>query len=102
MLSKQIRSESTIPHKIITTEFTLPPMLVEALFQLVVFINRIHSQSQDRISRQAFEASQSLYESNDTSSWYNTVVSWLFSNGLDINYLPPLKYVNETNKTLIS
>ena len=77
-------------------------MLVEALFQLAVFIDMIHSQSQDRISRQAFEASQSLYESNDTSSWYNTVVSWLFSNGLDINYLPPLKYVNETNKTLIS
>ena len=48
MLSKQIRSESTIPHKIITTEFTLPPMLVEAHFQQVVFINRIHIQSQDR------------------------------------------------------
>ena len=56
MLSKQIRSESTIPHKIITTEFTLPPMLVEAHFQLVIFINRPYSQSQVRISGQAFEA----------------------------------------------
>ena len=57
MLSRQLRSKSTVPHDIVRAEFSLPPMLVEALFQLVVFIHRIHSQPQDRISRQAFEAS---------------------------------------------
>ena len=30
------------------------------------------------------------------------VVSWLFTNNVDINNLPPLKYDHETNKTLIS
>ena len=75
MLSQQNGSKSIVPHEIIRGEFTLPPMLVETLFQLVVFINRIHSQSQDRISRQAFKASRSLYESGDTISWYNTMVS---------------------------
>ena len=56
-------------------EFGLPPMLVEALFQVVAFIHRIHSQPQDRISRRAFEASRSLHAFGDTSSWYSIVVS---------------------------
>ena len=77
-------------------------MLVEALFQLVVFITTIHSQSQDRISHQAFEASRSPYESGDTISWYSTVVRGLFTSGLDINNLPPLRYDYDTNKTSIS
>ena len=82
MLSCQLRSKSTVPHDIIRVEFSLPPMLVEALFEPVLCIHRIHSQLQDRISRQAFEASQSLYASGDSSSWYSTVVSWLLANGI--------------------
>ena len=65
MLSCQLRSKSTVPHDIIRVEVTLPSMLVEALFQIVAFIHKIHSQPQDRISHQAFEASRSLYESGD-------------------------------------
>ena len=75
MLSRQLRSKSTVPHDIIRAEFSLPLMLVEALFQVVVFIHRIHSQPQDRISCRAFEASRSLHVSGDTSSWYSIVVS---------------------------
>ena len=60
---------------IIRAEFTLFPVLVDSA--LVIFINSIHNQSQDRISHQAFEASQSFYESDDISSWYNTMASWL-------------------------
>ena len=63
MLSRLLQSKSRVPHDIIRAEFTLPPMLVEALFQLVIFIHRIHSQPHDKISHQAFEASRSLYES---------------------------------------
>ena len=62
MLSRQLQSKSISPDDMSRPEFTLPPMLLEARFQVVVFINRIHSQSQDKISRQAFEASRSLYE----------------------------------------
>ena len=76
-------------------------MLVEALFQLVVFIHKIHSLPQDRISHQAFEASRSLYTSGDSSSWYSTVVSWLLANGIVINNLPTLKYNHDTDQTLI-
>ena len=69
MLSRQLRIKSTIPRDIIRVEFSLPPMLVEALLQLVVFIHRnLHSQPHDRISHQAFEASRLLYESGYTSS----------------------------------
>ena len=64
MLSRQLRSKSTVPHDIIRAEFSLPPMLVEP---------------QDRISRRAFEASRSLHASGDTSSWYSIVVSWLLA-----------------------
>ena len=60
MLSRQLQSKSISPDDMSRPEFTLPPMLLEARFQVVVFINRIHSQSQDKISRQAFEASRSL------------------------------------------
>ena len=102
MLSRQLRSKSIVPHDIIRAEFTLPPMLVETLFQLVVFIHRIHSQPHDRISHQAFEASRLLYESGYTSSWYGMTVSWLLANGVDINNLPPLRYNHAIDNTLIS
>ena len=46
MLSRQLRTKSTIPHDIIRAELTL--LLVEALYKL-------HSQPQGWISRQAFE-----------------------------------------------
>ena len=98
MLSRQLRSKSTILHEIIRAEFTLPPMLVEAFLQLVVFIHRIHSQPHDCISRQAFEASRSLYESGNTSYWYIIVVSWLLANDLDINNVPPLRYKHESDR----
>ena len=98
-IPKQI---DNLPYEIIRAKFTLPSMLAEAHFQLVVFIHRIHSQPQDMICRQDFEASQSLYESKDTSSWYNIVVSWLLANGLDINNLPPFRYNHENDKTLSS
>ena len=102
MLLRQLQSKSTISHDNIRAKFTLPPMLVDALFQLVVFIHRIHSQAHDRISHQAFEASHSLYEFSYTSSWYGMIGSWLLANGLDINNLPPLKYNHAIDNTLIS
>ena len=89
MLSCQLQSKSTLPNDIIRVKLTLPPMLVDALFQLIVdFIHRIQ-----------LEASQSLYESGYTSSWYGMMVSWLLANSLDINNLPPLRY-NHTTITL--
>ena len=57
---------------------------------------------QTKISRQAFEASRSLYVSGYTSSWYSNVVSWLLANGIYINILLPLKYNHGIAKTLIS
>ena len=60
-------------------------MLVDTFFQLVVIINRI--------SHEAFEAFQKLYEFDNTNSWYNIVVSWLFSYDFDINYTQ-VKWIN--------
>ena len=97
-LSRQIRSKSTMPHEIIREDFTAPNMLVESPIQLVVFINRIHSQPQHRISRQAFDASRSLYDSRDTSSWCSTMINWLLKKGIDINNLSSLRYDQEIDK----
>ena len=79
-------------------------MLVEVCFQLVVFINRIHSQSQDGISRQLSKASQSLYEFGDTSFWYNVVVTCKLAicKHPRVNNLPSFRYYHEIDKTLIS
>ena len=78
MLSCELQSKSTMPRDKIRAELTLPPMLVEVFFQLVVFINRTHNQSHDRISHQAFEASRSLNESDGTSSWYKSWYNFRF------------------------
>ena len=42
MLSCQLRSKSTVPN--VRAEFSLPPILANALFQVVIFIDQIHSQ----------------------------------------------------------
>ena len=77
-------------------------MLVEVLFQLVVFIDIIHGHSQDRLSPQAFNVSQSLIEFEYTSSWYGNMGSWFLENSLDINNLAPPRYDQDTFITLIS
>ena len=102
MLSRLIRSKSSVPHEVIRAEFALPPMLVEALFQIVVFIRRISNQSLDRLSRRAFDASRNLHNLGDRTSWYSHTISFLEEYGLDINKLPPLKYNKHGVRTLIS
>ena len=61
--------------------------LVETLFRTVVC-----KKSLDRLSRQAFEASTQLPESNDRDSWYNHTRRWLAKHGLDKRNFAPLQY----------
>ena len=65
-------------HDIIRVEFTLPPMLVKVMFQLVVFINRIHSQSQDKISHSDFEPSRSYQLSDGPNLFLEDVNIFFF------------------------
>ena len=102
MLGCLIRSKESVPHEVSREEFAHPPMLVEALFQMVAFIHRISNQPHDRLSRRAFEASRELHELGFGNSWYSLMVSWLLANGLDINNLPPLKYNHDAYTSLIS
>ena len=88
-------------HEIIGFKFTLPPMLVEALFHwwflLIGYIANLKIGYLVKLSRHL-----KLCESGDTSSWCSIVVSWHFANDLDTNNLPPLGYNHETDKMLIS
>ena len=70
MPSRKIQSMS---HEIIKVEFTLTSMLVDTLFQRLVFINKIHSQSQDSISHQAFETPD---DSMSSETLANDIVLW--------------------------
>ena len=102
MLSCQLRRKSKVPHDIIRVGFTLPQILIEVLIQLIVIINRLRSQSQDKISLKLSRHIDHSNESEDISFWYNIMVSWLFVNGLNINNLPPHRYNHKIDRTLTS
>ena len=94
ILSWKIRSESVIPYQIIKVEFTSPPMLVDALVQVVVFMIG------DLVK--ILGHPDYFMSLKDIRSWYNVMVSWLFANDIEINNLSPLRYDLEIDKTLIS
>ncbi|MCO5590551.1 hypothetical protein L7F22_044522 [Adiantum nelumboides] len=92
MISRMIRSKSSVPHDIIRAELAAPPMLVEALFQTVCLLHRFRDMDPDRISHRAFIASRDMALAGDTSSWYAQTGDCLAQHGLDIDRLPPLQY----------
>ncbi|MCO5582896.1 hypothetical protein L7F22_036798 [Adiantum nelumboides] len=70
MLSRLIHGKPSVPHDIIIAELATPPMLVEALFQTVCFIQRVRQLPPDRLSYRALEASRQLAESEESGSWF--------------------------------
>ena len=92
MLSRMIRSKSSVPHDIVRAEFATPPMLVEALFQTVCFVRRLRDMDPSRLCYRAFEATQQLAEAGETGTWYSQVLQWFKAHGLDIDCLPPFQY----------
>lgn len=92
MISRLFRSKPSVPHDIIRAELATPPMLVEALFQTVCFIQRIRELPPDRLTCRAFEASRQLAETGEQGSWYSQVTQWFASHGLDMERLPPFQY----------
>ncbi|MCO5610564.1 hypothetical protein L7F22_064803 [Adiantum nelumboides] len=83
MLSRLIRGKPSVPRDIIRAELAAPPMLVEALFQTVCFIQRVCKLPQDRLSYRALEASRQLAV---------CYTRWFSIHGLDIEELPPFQY----------
>ena len=78
-----------MPHDIIRAELATPPMVVEALFQTVCFIQRMRELPPDRLTRRAFEAAIQLSESGHERAWYSQVRAWFEGHGLDMESLPP-------------
>lgn len=60
MLSLMIYSKPSVPHPIIRAEFAASPMVVEALFQTITFIQHIRDMDPNRLPRRAFESSQRI------------------------------------------
>ena len=87
-----LRNKQTVPQDIIRAELTTPPMVVEALFQTVCFIQRMRALPPDRLTRKAFEAAIQLSESGHDRAWYSQVRVWLETHGLDLESLPPFQY----------
>ncbi|MCO5608604.1 hypothetical protein L7F22_062817 [Adiantum nelumboides] len=94
MLSRLIRTTLSVPHDIIRAELATPPMLVEALFQTVCFIQQVRQLPRDRLSYRALEASRQLAESRESGSWYAQMTQWFNTHGLDIQQLPPFEYAS--------
>jgi len=89
MISRLIRNKPTVPHDVVRAELVTPPMLVEALFQTVCFIQRVRELPADRLTRRAFEASRQLSETEEGGSWYSQVTQWFEAHGIDMERLPP-------------
>ena len=59
MLARMIRSKQSVPHDIVKAEFVAPPMVLEALFQIVTLLhNRLTELPPKRLARRAFESSR--------------------------------------------
>ena len=59
-----------MPHDIMRAKLASPPMVVEALFQTVCFIQRVRDLPVDRLTRRAFEADMQLAKSGYDRAWY--------------------------------
>ena len=92
MISRLLRGKQTVPHDIIRAELATPPMMTEALFQTICFIQRMRELPPDRLTRRAFEAAIELSEGGHERAWYSQVRAWLGAHGLDLENLPPFQY----------
>eukprot|EP00249_Psilotum_nudum_P003576 c17033_g1_i1 orf=1-558(+) len=92
MISRLIRSKSSVPHDIVRAELVVPPMVVEALFQTVCMLHRFQDMDRDQIAYRAFMTSRDLAMQGDTTSWYAQTRDWLARHGIDIDRLPPTQY----------
>lgn len=93
MLSWMIRDKPSVPHTVIRAEFAASPMVVEALFQTITFIQRVRDMTPGRLPRLAMESSQMIASQGTTHPcWYATVLAWFTTHGIDIDRLPPSQY----------
>ena len=71
MISRLLWGKQTVPHDIIRAELATPPMMIEALFQTICFIQRMRALPSDKLTRRAFEAAIQLSESGHERAWYS-------------------------------
>lgn len=57
MLSRMIRSKPSVPCDIIQAEFEVAPLVTDALFQIVSYIQHVYSLDRDRLLQLAVDSS---------------------------------------------
>ena len=92
MISRLFRGKHSVPHDIVRAELASPPMVVEALFQTICFIQRVRELPPDRLTRRAFESAIQIAESGYDRAWYTQIRAWFGAHGLDLESLPPFQY----------
>ena len=70
------RRKPSLPLEIIEVEFALSLILVDQLFQTILFILRIHKQSPNRLSQREFQVSRQPHELGDRISWCSHTIPW--------------------------
>ncbi|MCO5549974.1 hypothetical protein L7F22_003451 [Adiantum nelumboides] len=97
-----IRSKPSVPHDIVRAEFGTPPMVVEALFQIVEYLHRLRDMRAYRLPRMALEASRGLADSGGQRSWYASVTRWLQTYKYSVDRLPPSQYDPDAPRQALS
>ena len=92
MIARMIRRKALVPHYIIWAEIGAAPILIEALFPSVAYIQRLWELPKGRYSRLALMPSRQLAEHDDIHCWYAEMHQWFESHGISISALPPCKY----------
>lgn len=96
MISRMIRNKPFVPHEIIRAELVAGPMVVDALFQTVTYLQRIQQMDPHRYPRLALQSSQFIASEGHTRSWYARILTWFVTHGLQIDHLPPFRYNLDT------
>ncbi|KAJ7533866.1 hypothetical protein O6H91_13G068200 [Diphasiastrum complanatum] len=90
MLSRMIWAKPSVPHQIILTEFAVPPIQLSAIFQLILYIQRVMLLSTDeqRYIQMALASSRHLYDQGHRLSWFSQASQLLDTLGISITDLP--------------
>ena len=89
---RMIRSKASVPHDIIQAEMGAGPIITEALFRSVAFIERLWELPKWRYPRLALMSSRQLAKNGVMHCSYAEMRQWFESHGMSINALPPFQY----------
>lgn len=84
--------QSICPTSYHSMEFVAAPIVTEALFQTISYIQRVRETGPTQLPKLALQSSQEIATRGTHPSWYASVLTWFTAHGLQMDKLPPYQY----------